>query len=73
MSYLKLAAAASIAGLLTFTHLYAYNAGKDKILSRLQSDRIEVLKDGKAIDEEVLGADDNLLCDLLGGCLQPEP
>lgn len=68
MGYVKLGIAIAVAALLTFTHIYVYNAGKDLILSRLKDDRIEVLKDGKKIDTEALAADDDQLCALLGGC-----
>ena len=35
----------------------------------LAQDRVQILIDGKEIDDEVLGADDDALCALLGGCL----
>lgn len=69
--YIKLGAAIGVAALLTFTHVYVYNAGKDTVLARLKDQRIEVLKDGKKIDAEVLAADDSTLCDILGGCELP--
>mgnify|MGYP001413875123 CR=1 FL=1 len=47
--------------------------GRAAVIERLQSDRITILKDGKEIDDEVLGADDDALCALLGGCGLPEP
>ncbi len=50
-------------------YLYGHQWGAASVLQRLQSDRITILKDGKAIDVEVLGADDSALCDKLGGCL----
>lgn len=68
MMYVKLGAAIGVAALLTFTHIYVYNAGKDTVLARLKDQRIEVLKDGKKIDAEVLAADDDALCAILGGC-----
>lgn len=43
------------------------------IAAKLQDGRITVLKDGKAIDDEVLRADDAGLCALLGGCELPAP
>lgn len=45
-----------------------YSSGKETVLNRLKDDRITILKDGQAVDNKVLGADDNALCDLLGGC-----
>lgn len=72
MINLKYVAWGVIAALLTFSHIYAINYGKGVILSRLSSDRIKVLKDGQAVDKEVLGADDTTLCGLLGGCELPD-
>lgn len=55
----------------------SYQAGRvherADIATRLQDSRITVLKDGKAIDDEVLRADDSGLCALLGGCELPAP
>lgn len=68
ITYLKLGAATAIAALLTFTHFYAYTIGKERVIAQLQSDRIQVLKDGKEIDAQAIAADDDALCALLGGC-----
>lgn len=46
--------------------------GRAALAAELAGDRITILKDGKAIDNEVLAADDPALCALLGGCLQPD-
>lgn len=46
--------------------------GRASYVERLQADRITILKDGKEIDHEALGADDADLCELLGGCELPE-
>ncbi|TIL36233.1 hypothetical protein [Mesorhizobium sp.] len=43
--------------------------GRAGVLSHLADDRITILKDGKKIDEQVLAADDDALCALLGGCV----
>ncbi|WP_287384967.1 hypothetical protein [Mesorhizobium sp.] len=43
--------------------------GRASVLSKLADDRITILKDGKKIDEQVLAADDDALCALLGGCV----
>ncbi|WP_417702391.1 hypothetical protein [Pseudophaeobacter sp.] len=53
-------------------YLYGHQRGATSVLQRLQSERITVLKDGKKIDEEALGADDTGLCALLGGCELPD-
>lgn len=71
ISYIKLGVGLAIAAGLTFSHIYVYNAGKQNVLTRLSTERIKVLKDGKEIDTEVLGADDTSLCALLGGCQLP--
>lgn len=42
--------------------------GRDRVIAKLQADRIKVLKDGQEIDTKVLTADDTALCDFLGGC-----
>lgn len=46
--------------------------GRASLLSGLAEDRITILKDGKEIDDEVLAADDAVLCALLGGCELPD-
>lgn len=60
--YLILAVALAAIGALWAS----YNAGKQSVVSKLQSDRIEVLQDGKKIDANVFAAnDDNLICLLI--------
>ena len=46
--------------------------GRGGLLDDLAADRITILKDGKEIDDEVLAADDAVLCALLGGCELPD-
>lgn len=60
------------AALLTFSHIYVYNAGKSAVRAQLAEARVQILKDGKEIDAEVLAADDAELCRLLGGCVLPD-
>lgn len=43
--------------------------GREAVLQRLQDDRIAVFKDGVKIDNDVLAADSDELCQMLGGCL----
>jgi hypothetical protein len=69
-----------VAGVLAFSGVALGGAyfkgradGRAAVIERLQSDRITILKDGRKIDDEVLGADDDALCALLGGCGLPEP
>lgn len=66
--YVYIAIALGSIGILGFSHYKAYTLGKDVVLNKLKDDRIRILKDGKEIDEQVLSADDDALCILLGGC-----
>lgn len=50
------------------TGLYGYSKGKETVLNRLKDDRIVLFQDGVRIDNEVLNADDQELCRLLGNC-----
>ena len=58
--------------IVTLIYSYGHQRGAASVLQRLQSDRITILKDGRKIDEEALGADDIGLCALLGGCELPD-
>lgn len=53
------------------THYFMYNAGKQSVIQRLSSDRLEVLKDGQKVDAAVYDADDDGLVCLLIDC-QPD-
>ncbi|ESZ40072.1 hypothetical protein [Mesorhizobium sp. L2C066B000] len=61
-----------VAVLVAGSYLYGRRDGRAALAAELAGDRITILKDGKAIDNEVLAADDPALCALLGGCLQPD-
>lgn len=61
-----------VAILVAAAYLYGRHDGRAGLAAELTSDRITILKDGKAIDNETLAADDPALCDMLGGCLQPD-
>lgn len=50
------------------TGFYGYSKGKETVLNRLKDDRIVLFQDGVRIDNEVLNADDQELCRLLGNC-----
>lgn len=54
----------------TLSTLYyiGYSNGQQRVLTRLQDDRITVLQDGRKIDERVLAADDDALYCLLVNC-----
>lgn len=62
--YIYLAAVVAFASML----FASYTAGKRSVVYKLQSDRIEVLQDGKKIDADVLAADDDSLVCLLINC-----
>lgn len=51
-----------------FSGIYGYSKGKEAVLDRLRDERITIFQDGQKIDNEVLNADDEKLCTLLGGC-----
>lgn len=70
--WVSLAAVVAVAGTLTYSHVAAYQSGKQSVLDTLKDDRITILKDGQEIDNEVIGADDDYLCKLLGGCVPDE-
>lgn len=53
-------------------YLVGHHEGRLSVLDGLKDQRITILKDGKQIDEKVLGADDSALCSLLGGCELPD-
>jgi hypothetical protein len=53
-------------------YLKGRHDGRGAVLRGLQDDRVTILKDGKQIDEKVLGANDSALCSLLGGCELPD-
>lgn len=61
----------AIALALVGTHYFMYNTGKQSVLQRLSSDRVEVLKDGQKVDAAVYAADDDRLVCLLIDC-QPD-
>ncbi len=53
-------------------YVYGRQDGRAALVAELASKRITILRDGKAIDNEVLAADDPALCAMLGGCLQSD-
>lgn len=72
--YAYIALAVIIIGALGWGYASAYKSGKDSVVQKLQEDRIDLLKDGKKIDENVLSADDDgLLCLMLDNCKSDKP
>lgn len=54
-------------GLLTFSHRFAYQAGRQVEREAMLARSIEILRERNATDEEVKGMDDAALCGALGG------
>ena len=49
-------------------YVYGVRTHKAAVEAKAKDAKITILKDGKAVDEKVLTADDSALCNLLGGC-----
>lgn len=72
--YAYVALAVIVLGALGWGYASAYKSGKDAVVQKLQADRVEILKDGKSIDENVLSTDDDgLVCLLLDNCKSDQP
>lgn len=69
-TYLILGAVVAIGVALGGAYFKGRNDGRSALLRQMQEDRIAIFKDGQKIDEEVIGADDVYLCQLLGGCAE---
>lgn len=66
--YIYIGLAVAVLTALAFGYASAYKSGKDSIVTKLQEDKIQVLKDGKDVDENVLSSDDDSLVCLLIDC-----
>lgn len=69
--YAYVALAVIVIGALGWGYTSAYKSGKDSVTAKLQEDKITVLKDGKAVDEKVIAADDPSLVCMLIDCAEP--
>lgn len=69
--YAYVALAVIVIGALGWGYASAYKSGKDSVTAKLQEDKITVLKDGKAVDEKVIAADDPSLVCMLIDCAEP--
>lgn len=69
--YAYIALAVIVIGALGWGYASAYKSGKDSVTAKLQEDKITVLKDGKAVDEKVIAADDQSLVCMLIDCAEP--
>lgn len=72
MPWLIAGALAVAAATMTAVYVKGRADGRAVVAAKLAEDRITILRDGKAIDYEVLAADDDALCGLLGGCGVPD-
>lgn len=66
--YVYAALAVGYVAIHVYAFNYAYQSGKQSVLSKLQDDRIRILEDGKEIDSRVLSADDSSLICMLTDC-----
>lgn len=66
--YIYIGLAVAVLTALAFGYASAYKSGKESIVTKLQEDKIQVLKDGKNVDENVLASDDDSLVCLLIDC-----
>jgi len=72
--YVYAAILVAVIAILGWGYSSAYRSGKQSIVTKLQEDKIQVLKDGKKVDENVLSADDDsLVCLLLDNCEPDKP
>lgn len=51
-----------------WSYMKGRSHGREAVLAKLKDDRITIFEDGRKIDEEVIGADEAGLCEMLGGC-----
>lgn len=54
-------------GLLTFSHRFAYQAGRQVERTELLTRSVEILRERNATDDEIRNMDDAALCRALGG------
>lgn len=59
---------AALVLIIVASYWFIYAAGKQSVLQRLSSDRVEVIKDGQKVDAAVYAADDDGLICLLTDC-----
>ncbi len=58
-------------GLLTFSHRFAYQAGRQAEREAVLSRSVEILRERNRVDDEVSTMDDPALCAALGGIWMP--
>lgn len=65
---MKIYAYLALAAVIVTCFIFSYHMGKQSVLQRLASDKVEVLKDGQKVDAAVYAADDDELICLLISC-----
>lgn len=72
--YLAAGALLGIVAALGASYMVGRTHGRSALETELMADRVQILKDGKDITDEVLNADDAGLCGMLfdGGCGLPD-
>lgn len=66
--YIYIGLAVALLAALALGYGNAYTSGKQSVVTKLQEDKIQILKDGKDVDENVLASDDDSLICLLVDC-----
>lgn len=64
-----MAGVVAVLSLLTFSHRFAYHAGRQVEREALLSRSVEILRERNSVDDEVRNMDDAALCVALGGVL----
>jgi len=70
LRYIFIGLAVAVLTALAFGYASAYKSGKESIVTKLQEDKIVVLKNNQAIDEKTLAADDDSLTCMLIDCAE---
>lgn len=65
-----LAGLAAVLGLLTFSHVKAYQAGRTTERQAILTRSVEVLRERNATDDQIRSMDDAGLCAALGGVFE---
>lgn len=73
LSYIKLFIIVAAISAIGYSYVRVWNAAQGAVYAKLKDDRITLLKDGKAIDDKVLQADDDELRCLLVDCTDGVP
>ena len=67
-----LAGVVALAGFLTFSHRFAYNAGRSAEREAMLARSIEILRERNATDDQISNMDDAELCSALDGQWVPD-